>query len=292
DSLVSLLNAAVDRRPKSKELRNLADRIRPLQEEFEFLGADLGEVEKIVLRDVKFEDVLTWVPRLIQTRDAVCRFEPQPPKTPDQPGPDAGFGSGFLVGPDVVMTADHNVVKYWGDQHAARQIALRFDCYKRPDGTVTPGTEHSLADDWQILRSPKEELDFALIRLARPAAADLIEGRPRGFVKLTPDSIGKTDPFFVLQHPGIEEPPGSPYLRAQPMKLSFGSVDRIVSANRVGYKVNTNPGSSGSPCATQDWRIVGLHHYGTPEYSQAVTVEAIRVFLQANKDVLVKKGLG
>src|SRR5262245_34986401 len=139
DSLVSLLNAAVNRRPKSKELRNLADRVRPLQEEFEFLGADLGEVEKIVLRDVKFEDVLTWVPRLIQTRDAVCRFEPQPPKTPDQPGPDAGFGSGFLVGPDVVMTADHNVVKYWGDQHAARQIVLRFDCYKRPDGTVTPG---------------------------------------------------------------------------------------------------------------------------------------------------------
>ena len=292
DYLGSLLLAALERRPNDQHLANLAGKIAPLREEFNLLDATIGEAERIVLKGVTFEDVLTWVPRLVQARNAVCRFEPQPPEPPEAGKPDLGYGTGFLVAPDVVLTADHNVVGYLGDEEAAEKIVLRFDCYRQPDGTTSPGTEHRLAKKWVILRSPEDQLDCALIRLAKKAGDDLIDGQPRGHLRITPLPIDKHDPFFLLQHPGLETKSGSGIYRAQPMKLSFGAVDRILSASRVGYKVNTNPGSSGSPCLTQKLQAVALHRAGTDEYNQAVTFQAIRAFLQSKQAELAAADLG
>ena len=50
------------------------------------------------------------------------------------------------------------------------------------------------------------------------------------------------------------------------MKLAFGvlqqSDDEKKRPQNFWYTVNTIGGSSGSPCFTQDLRVVGLHHYG------------------------------
>jgi hypothetical protein len=56
--------------------------------------------------------------------------------------------------------------------------------------------------------------------------------------------------------------------------------------------VNTNPGSSGSPCLTQKLQAVALHHGGTDEYNQAVTFRSIRAFLQSKQAELAAANLG
>ena len=73
--------------------------------------------------------------------------------------------------------------------------------------------------------------------------------------------------MMILQHPA-----------AEPLKLSFGSVTEV-ETTRVRYKVNTQGGSSGSPCLTQDLKVTAIHHYGLGDCNQAVPHEAILSFL-------------
>src|SRR4051794_896767 len=55
DSLLGLVNAAVQRRPNDAKLAALAARLHPLQHQFRMLEADPGQLERIVLKGVLFE---------------------------------------------------------------------------------------------------------------------------------------------------------------------------------------------------------------------------------------------
>ena len=104
------------------------------------------------------------------------------------------YGSGFLVGPDVFLTNYHVVqaaveARGAGDANAGQAVSLLFD-YKvmANNMQVFPGTTYKLVDGagWLIDHSPyssidgkpdpkpcdpdPSELDYALLRLAAPAA--------------------------------------------------------------------------------------------------------------------------
>ncbi len=65
---------------------------------------------------------------------------------------------------------------------------------------------------------------------------------------------------MVLQHPD-----------AAPLKLAL-EMSGIVALNgnqtRVTYTVNTEGGSSGSPCFNTDWELIALHHSGDPNFDR------------------------
>ena len=223
-------------------------------------------------------------------RRAVCRVEPQP-----ETESIAGFGTGYLVAPDVVMTNFHVADRFWDDQAKAGRAVFRFDYEKEASGVAVKGgatfklatawrgpgvpSQPQAARPWQVIFSPNSELDFALLRLERPAAG-ATEGAPREFLTLTAQAFNPSDPILILQHP-----------LAAPLKLAFGAVEKLDPPNRVFYRVNTEGGSSGSPCLTQDLKVAAIHHFGAMENNRGITHEAILNYLADKRDILTSQGL-
>ena len=185
--LTELVIGAAAANPGAGPLKALAD-------QFAFVAAAPGEVERIVLKDVPFENIGQWLDRLSLQRRAVCRIEAQPP--PDF----SGYGTGFLVADDVVMTNYHVIAPFIAG--ASSQVVLRFDYETDRDGVATsPGRACKLAATWLLIHSPVEELDFALVRLAEPAARDAVPAGQRGTLRPTRKLPGAGGPLIILQHP-------------------------------------------------------------------------------------------
>jgi V8-like Glu-specific endopeptidase len=265
--LTELVIGAAAVNPGSTPLKTLAD-------QFQFVTGVQGEVERIVLKDVPYENVGQWLDKLSRLRRAVCRIEPQ--RSPDT----SGYGTGFLVAPDVVMTNFHVVEPFISA--GSDKVVARFDYETAADGVaVGAGQACQLAADWRLADSPVKELDFAIIRLARRAADDAVPGGTRGTIGLSRKMTAAGSPLIILQHP-----------EAKPLKMAIGSVvDPNVAPNRVSYTVNTEPGSSGSPCFNTGLDLVAIHHWGaTP--NRGVWLGAVLDFLKAREAKLVALGLG
>jgi V8-like Glu-specific endopeptidase len=182
------------------------------------------------------------------------------------------FGTGFLVGPNLVMTNYHVVADVLEDRQSVRDVVFRFDYRLLADGTtLNPGTEFRLHDSaWRVDDSPyspegPDELDYALLRLddspgTMPINFNEPGGQARGWFNVPTNSVclKPGDPLHILQHPD-----------ARPLELALDTEAIIgISANRtrVRYRTNTQRGSSGSPCFDAEWNLVALHHGGDPSY--------------------------
>jgi hypothetical protein len=240
-------------------------------------------------------DVAVWRERLFRLEGRVCRVEV-----------DGGArGTGFLVGPETVITNYHVLNDVIDDRSLAPKVKFRFDYKKQAAGVVSDGTLIGLnSADWLVdstrfsdaegrnepdaeVPTP-DQLDFALVRLERPLGSEPLGsaggGDRRGWIALpkAPPMI-RTDPpmpILILQHPN-----------EQPLKLAVDTEGVFsVSANgtRLRYKTNTEPGSSGSPCFDMDWKLIALHHYGDPlhnhaQFNQGIPAIMIRERLRREK---------
>ena len=200
----------------------------------------------------------------------------------DIPG---GGGTGFLVGPDLVLTNQHVVEPVSAGKASWRDVRCRFD-YRQPlDG---PGlaakklTVVELAEEWLVDSRPPSphdwnpalgdagpgETDSALIRLADPLGDLPVGGltadpqaEPRGWIDASaePPPLAGGNQVFLLQHP-----------RGDPLRLTIGTVTEFNAAGtRLRYSANSRDGSSGSPCFNADLRLAGLHHAHDPSYPPA-----------------------
>jgi hypothetical protein len=208
-------------------------------------------------------------------------------------------GTGFLVGPDAVLTNYHVLAEALQGKSPAEQVTCRFDYKVLSNGSRLEGTAVKLhATDWNLDFSPPspaestrtpsvplptpDELDYALVRLDRrlgdePSSPLGGEGGPkRGWLALP--SVApvflKNNPLMIAQHPD-----------GKPLKLVVDTESVIgVNANRtrVQYATNTEAGSSGSPVFDLGWNLVALHHLGDPaydhppSYNQGVIIDLIR----------------
>ena len=115
--------------------------------------------------------------------------------------------------------------------------------------------------------------------IGRPAPTksmgwSVASSRPR-----RPSSM-RRDPLLILQHPS-----------AAPLKLAIGAVEMPDPPSRVFYKVNTEGGSSGSPCLNQRLETIALHHWGEVSRNRGVTFTAIREDWSIRVDALKAQGL-
>jgi trypsin-like peptidase len=225
-------------------------------------------------------DVLVWQDRLVKIERQVCRVELE----------GNALGTGFLVGPDAVLTNWHvfDIAKQAGK---VGQLGCRFDYVRLPGGKDDPGqlimvdgaravdtSPYSAAEKTAKPDDPLptlEELDYALLPLTSRVGEQQVGGAPRGWITL-PKAVlplAVDSPILIVQHP-----------EGTPMKLALDT-QAVIGMNgnktRLRYRTNTDPGSSGSPVFTMDWDIVALHHYGDPKYlnplfNQGVPIELIR----------------
>jgi hypothetical protein len=285
-----LVHAAHDDNPGNPKLKEFT------QLYVRYQGAK-PTLERIIQKSNSFLDVAEWRKKLERIERTVCSIEIS--------GDHAG--TGFLIGPDLVMTNYHVVVDLLGDAPAVQpqQVRLRFDFKKAEDGDVlNDGIRYPLhLPNWLVDSSrfgdaeahndfetlpAADRLDYAVLRVA-PQEGNLpghqavlgSTDKERGWVafptqapKLTPGG-----PLFIVQHP-----------KGKSMKMALAT-DSIIKLNgngtRVRHKTNTEAGSSGSACFNSNWDLVALHHAGDPNWNkpaawnQAVPIWTIREYWQA-----------
>jgi len=278
--VLRLIAAACDARPGNAVLRELAVETGmagvPGDIDVALAGTHL---ERTILEAIPFMDASAWHARLGELLAQVCRVEVPA-------GVRSTAGTGFLVGPDLVLTNYHVIEVLHKNMGNPRDTVLRFDYQRLPDGTtVNRGTEFRLASKWlDAWRPPSkvddmtdpgdrlpasDELDFALLRVhgapgAQPIgrAQGLSQAPDRGWMSLDQagqDGFDAGYPLFILQHP-----------EDAPVKFVPGLSDGLnANGTRLRHQVNTKRGSSGSPCLNARLELVALHHAGDPNYDPA-----------------------
>lgn len=201
--------------------------------------------------------------------------------------------TGFLVGPDVVITNYHVLKDVINGPIPSSRVSFSFDYKLKEDRkNLEHNSEHQLAtDNWLLDHSEHDDLDervnkqniditerhldYALLRLKRKAGEESNTTGQRGWIEIPEMEypFKANTPLLILHHPNGET-------------LTFDIDTRSVitenaSKTRVRYTTNTENGSSGAPCFDANWDLVALHQSGDPDfthdasYNQGIPIAAI-----------------
>ena len=160
----------------------------------------------------------------------------------DERGRLAGYGTGSLVSPSLLLT-NHHVLE---SADVARASTIEFDYEDGVDGRPLQPRIYSFDPDRFFLND--KTLDFALVAVSGPAG----ELAAFGFNRLI-SAEGKAivgDFVTIIQHP-----------RGEKKQVALRENQIVDVADRfLHYETDTEPGSSGSPVFNDEWEVVGLHH--------------------------------
>jgi Trypsin-like peptidase domain len=196
-------------------------------------------------------------------------------------------GSGFLVGPDLLLTAAHviwpkgrellpsdiDTVEVVMDFNERGQAVAETGTPARVKEVLraSPATEQELGPpplvNWD---APDDHLDYALLRLDRAVGNDETpetEGKTRGWYRLSPIEPDLSRSELVL----VWHFPEGKFLRCSVMKGSF-QYNPAGTKTRLRYRSDTRPGSSGGPIIDEQGRLLAIHHYGLQPANQAVPI--------------------
>ncbi|KGF69767.1 hypothetical protein LL06_08725 [Hoeflea sp. BAL378] len=221
-------------------------------------------------------------------------------------------GTGFLVGPDLVLTSMH-VLDTLVQAGRAGEVP---DCFKvifnYEAGSGITGLANidqlagirvvGLSPDWLVysrdkvdwdgnrahptpadITELKSKLDFALIRLAEPVGLQPIRPgnlKPRGWLpiaRLTSANFQNQTRIIIPQHP-----------EGWPRQFDFGRLDKLLPCGtRMVSIIETAAGTSGAPCLDKEMRIVGIHNAayrpnGPVEGNQAIRFDVVEPLIAAH----------
>ncbi len=195
-------------------------------------------------------------------------------------------GTGFLVGPDLLLTAAHVIDPRRWPPDPRPDVVARFDFGLQPGrslaetGVVVPVVDFVTASlptageaDGSAgeADAPADRLDFALVRLGFPVpdpAATGVEAPRRGCYPVDPTEydFARSPLLFIVQHP-LGQTQRVTWIRSAPAPNP--------ARTRIRYGANTLAGSSGSPVVDIQGRLVALHHYSERGRNQGVPLSAI-----------------
>ena len=193
------------------------------------------------------------------------------------------YGTGFLVGPDLVLTAAHVVASLMdGDVPRAgseQDASIEFHNQLEGAGMWPVRSRLRPSPDWLISKSPQDgmgaqsggnppeqtakALDYALIQLSEPVGSSI------GVVDIVdPPHPHKSDRLTVIGYGG-----GSECLYDDHVIEEHDLV-----SHRIHHEVSTVEGMSGGPCLDGDGRAVAIHEgsvkVAAPPYNRAVALGA------------------
>ncbi len=264
-------------------------------------------LEDVVAGRERFINVAEFLAAMSAAQSRVCAI-----RLPDSKGR-YKFGTGFLVGPDLVLTNFHVLERVIANQVNPRDVLFRFDMLIAADGrTLLEGVPYRLhPEKWLVDQSPysandlhdplpadpsSDELDYCVVRLATAAGEDRSGGsqdpraNSRGWMPLSADRSAGTeqDNIFILQHPIDFNTQ-----QCRPLKLAIGNhLGFAGGGRRMRYDADTLGGSSGAPVLNADFDVIGLHHRGDPnadtvkmtaEHNQGIPINRIVELLAQRK---------
>ena len=162
-------------------------------------------------------------------------------------GQTVGYGTGFLISPNMVMT-NHHVLT---DIESADMSVIEFDY--EAENMYAPIRKTTIGFDAFKFFYNNEGLDFAIVALedvdneGKPLA-------PRPWIPLVRES-GKAlqgEPVNIVQHPDG---------RPQEVSVRENKIVDVID-EYVHYEADTQGGSSGSPVLSDQWILAALHHAG------------------------------
>ncbi len=172
----------------------------------------------------------------VQNGKAVCKIHTA----------DGGSGTGFLVGPDLLLTNNHVL----HSRHSASTAKAQFDFYELDQRETNQGEFFDLDPHSLFVTSPaRGGLDYTFVR---------IKGEPHrkyGFVPME-RGVFTAEPqerANIVHHPN-----------GDPKQVSVQN-NQVLSFEQdlLHYTSDTEPGSSGSPVFDNTWRLMALHHAST-----------------------------
>jgi hypothetical protein len=183
-----------------------------------------------------FVDIVFFATGLDRAR-GVCRLAPW------FSGRRIGSGTGFRVGPDLILTSHHVLFDWAEGDRRPLSVEAWFNYEVDDQGQPTMRTEIP-CDPASIVG--ERDQDWAVIRTREPipdAFPPLRLGGAR--VPVVGDRVA------IIQHP-----------QRLPKKVAFQhNLIRAVEPDRILYWTDTDKGSSGSPVFDEDWSVVALHHW-------------------------------
>jgi hypothetical protein len=306
-----LLDALVAERPKKVQLVNFVADFR-LNNGMLYQNGPEEMLNKpgleALINNIPNIPPAVFIAGLMNSKKCVCRIQ-----AVDKNGAPF-FGTGFLIGPDLILTNYHVVEHVINNPEYIPSVICKFDYEVQADGTVKTGMDVSLATNpfkayspygpLDIQGSPNidvpwpaDKLDYALLKLEREVgnepfgikAENAIANNEnkRGWINSLNDPLTYLNPgghMIIIQHPNKE-----------PVKIGFGfnAVKGYDEKGlRVRYAINTMGGSSGSPCFNKDFGWVALHNMGDPEwiptYNQGIPADKIIQDLNSKGITLTK----
>jgi endonuclease G, mitochondrial len=164
-----------------------------------------------------------------------------------------GFGTGSLVGPRLLLT-NHHVIDTFD---VARTAIAEFDYQDDVNGNRLQ--VQSFLCDPTLFFHTDADLDFTVVGLAELSQIGTpINSYPWSRLIGTTGKTASGMPINIIQHPkgGLKQ---IVFRNNQVIDIPDGKADFLY------YTTDTEPGSSGSPCFTDGWDMVALHHSGVPK---------------------------
>ena len=223
-----------------------------LQSRRDFLRESLGETREA---DTVFERIIrgdelqpvSYLERGSIAARAVARIELSS---------GAGFGTGFLIAPQVLITNNHVLPDAATAAGATAQFHYEIDL---SDAEVGP-TSYRLVPATLFFTSVA--LDYTVVAVDPVSREGAIPLSQFGALPLL-ETTGKASEgewLTIIQHPdGARK------------QICVRENQLLKRADDViWYSTDTKPGSSGSPVFNNDWYVVGLHHAGVPDKQNGV----------------------
>ncbi len=162
----------------------------------------------------------------------------------------AGSGSGFLVGPGLMLTNNHVI----DTRDAANRAKATFD-YQEDDAYQNLPTKTFQITDDVFFSSDRLALDFTFVSVAPVNALgeDLSTFGQFTLIEESGKAV-KNEAVSIIQHPrgGLKS------IALRDSKI-LG-----VKGDFIYYTTDTEPGSSGAPVLNDQWLPVALHHRSVP----------------------------
>ncbi|MET4827281.1 V8-like Glu-specific endopeptidase [Bradyrhizobium ottawaense] len=161
-----------------------------------------------------------------------------------------GYGSGFLIGPGLLLTNHHVFGKPAEAANSIADFNYELDVSGQERVPVRFGFEPGK------FFYTNDRLDFSIVAVAPTSLSGGEELEDWGWLPLS-GAPGKADPgeyLTIVQHPSGQ------------MKQVCVRENKLLKyvGDFLWYNTDTTAGSSGSPAFNRFWQVVALHHSGVP----------------------------